>query len=273
MLRAAAAAGVAAELVPLGVEPAGFLPPASRADGDPLKLLHVGSLNRVKDQATLLRAFAFARERIPALRLDVIGEDTLGGEVQALASHLGLAEAVAFHGWLPTEAVRPFFARADLLVVSSRHEAGPVALVEAAACGVPTVGTAVGHVAEGDGVRSVACPVGDARALAAAIVALATDEARRLRLGEAALAWARENDADRTAARFEAVYRRVTRARLSEEGLTPGAAGPGARPAPGPDLRPVAPRSPLLLRALETRSGGGSEPPRAGPARARGRSA
>jgi glycosyltransferase involved in cell wall biosynthesis len=218
MVRAAAAAGFEARLVPLGVEPAGFLPRAPRSPSDPVRLLHVGSLNRVKDQATLLGAFALALERAQSLRLDVVGEDTLGGEVQALAVRLGLGDAVTFHGWLPTDGVRPLFARADLLVVSSRHEAGPVVLVEAAACGVPTVGTAVGHVAEGDGVRSRAVPVGDARALAGAIVALAADEPLRRRMGEAALAWARENDAVRTAARFEAVYRRVSLERASVSG-------------------------------------------------------
>jgi glycosyltransferase involved in cell wall biosynthesis len=218
MLREASAAGVVAELVPLGVEAAGFLPRAPRGGNDTFRLLHVGSLNRVKDQPTLLRAFSLARDRFPGLHLDVVGEDTLGGEVQALAGHLGLREAVTFHGWLSTEEVRPHFARADILAVSSLHEAGPVALVEAAACGVPTVGTAVGHVLEGDAVRSSAAPVGDAHALAEAIVALATDEALRRRMGGAALAWARENDADRTAARFEAIYLRVSRPRASVSG-------------------------------------------------------
>lgn len=218
MLRAASAAGVVAELVPLGVEAAGFLPRAPRCRDGPFRLLHVGSLNRVKDQPTLLRALALARERVSGLHLDIVGEDTLGGEVQALALRLGLGEAVTFHGWLSTEETRRHFARADLLVVSSRHEAGPVALVEAAACGVPTVGTAVGHVLEGDGVRSIAVPVGDAPGLAEAIVALAMDEERRRRMGGAALSWARENDVDRTAARFEAIYLRVSRERASAGG-------------------------------------------------------
>lgn len=148
--------------------------------------------------------------------------------MQELAGRLGLREAVTFHGWLSTEEVRPHFARADLLVVSSLHEAGPVALVEAAACSVPTVGTAVGHVLEGHGVRSWAVPVGDVPALAESIVALAADETRRLRMGEAALAWARENDADRTAARFEALYRRVAppRSGLSGRDRPPGAPEP-----------------------------------------------
>jgi glycosyltransferase involved in cell wall biosynthesis len=232
ILRAAAAAGVEGALVPLGVEADGFPSqprPVARDGGETaLRLLHVGSLNRVKDQATLLHAFALARRRVPALLLDVLGEDTLSGQVQELAARLGLLDAVTFHGWLPTDEVRPFFARADLLVVSSLHEAGPVALVEAAAFGVPTAGTAVGHVAEGDGVRSLAVPVGDAEALADALVTLASDAGLRARLGAAAFAWARENDADRTAARFGEIYRRVSRPRpaVSASGPAPGPGRP-----------------------------------------------
>ena len=230
ILLAAKAAGVVAELVPLGVEADGFLSRRARAEDEAMRLLHVGSLNRVKDQETLLGAFALARRRVPSLHLDVVGEDTLSGRIQALAANLDLleSESVRFHGWLPTDEVRRLFARADLLVVSSLHEAGPVALVEAAACGVPTVGTAVGHVAEGNGVRSLAVPVKDPEALAEAIVTLATDAGMRYRMGEAALAWARENDADRTAARFEDVYRQVTRPRtgFSEEGPPRGEGTP-----------------------------------------------
>lgn len=226
---AATSAGFRATLVPLGVEAGGFL---SRRAGSAtlpasghIRLLHVGSLNPVKDQATLLRAFSLARQHLPYLHLDVVGEDTLSGRVQALAAELGLLDGVTFHGWLPTECVRPFFATADLLVVSSLHEAGPVAVVEAAACAVPTVGTAVGHVAEGDGVRSLGVPVADPEALAGAIVAIATDGARRERMGAAALSWARANDADRTALLFEEIYARVAGARRVSGSATVPVAG------------------------------------------------
>lgn len=233
MVEAAARAGFGAELVPLGVEAAAFPAGAPRREGEPFRLVSVGSLNRVKDPETLLRAFALACERVPLLRLDVAGEDTLGGEVQALAVRLGLGEAVRFHGWLAEEEVRALLASAHLLVVSSRHEAGPVALVEAAACGLPTAGTAVGHVLEGDGVRSLAVPVGDAPALAGAIVALASDEPLRLRMGEAARAWARGNDADATAARFEAVYASVA-ASVRRAGRGGGRRRGGGGPSPTP---------------------------------------
>lgn len=206
----AARRGFEAHLLPLGVEEAGFLSPAPHEPDGPFRLLHVADLNRVKDAATLIRTFHRLRERGVPARLDVAGEDMLHGAVQAEAARLGVASAVTFHGRLPTARLRPFLRSADLLLLSSRHEAGPVALVEAAACAVPTVGTAVGHVAEGHPVRSLAVPVGDDAALADAVEALLRDPERRRRMGAAALAWARANDSAATARRFEQLYRDVT---------------------------------------------------------------
>jgi len=207
--------GVDARLVPLGVEDAGFLPPAERPPGGPFRLLHAADLNRVKDTPTLLRAVRRLGDRGLPVTLDVAGEDTLGGAVQAEAARLGLAETVVFHGRLPTSRLRPLLAAADLFLLSSRHEAGPVAVVEAAACGVPTVGTAVGHVAEGSPLRSLAVPVGDDAALAEAAASLLLDPGRRCAMGEAARAWARENRAAIAAERFAGLYGEVSDARAA----------------------------------------------------------
>jgi glycosyltransferase involved in cell wall biosynthesis len=202
--------GIPARLVPLGVEEAGFLAAAGPSSGGTFRLLHAADLNLVKDTPTLLRAV----RRLGALglpvALDVAGEDTLHGAVQAEAARLGVSHLVAFHGRLPTSRLRPLLCAADLFLLSSRHEAGPVAVVEAAACSVPTVGTAVGHVAEGSPVRSLAVPVGDDAALADAAASLLVEPGRRLRMGAAAREWAWANRAATTAERFEALYRDVT---------------------------------------------------------------
>lgn len=202
--------GVEARLVPLGVEDAGFVSPGERRRDGLFRLLHAADLNRVKDAPTLLRAARRLRDGGVPFVLDVAGEDTLSGAVQAESSRLGLDGHVVFHGRLTTARLRPLLRDADLFLLSSRHEAGPVALVEAAACSVPTVGTAVGHVLEGSPERSLAVPVGDDAALAAAVRALLSDPARRLAMGAAALGWARENRASVAAGRFEALYREVT---------------------------------------------------------------
>jgi glycosyltransferase involved in cell wall biosynthesis len=210
IVAAARAHGVDAAVVPLGVSPESFAEPLPK--GTAPRLLLVGSLNRVKDVPTALRAFRRVVDARPAARLDVVGEDVLGGEALREASALGLLQHVTFHGFLPLDAVLSLYRRADLLVHSSRHEAGPVVVLEAAACGVPTVGTAVGHIRDfGTSApeRALAVPVGDDAALAAGILALLADEPRRHAMGEAARTWARAHDADATAAAFERIYAEV----------------------------------------------------------------
>ena len=84
MVAAARAHGVDAALVPLGVPRESFAEPLPR-DAAP-RLLLVGSLNRVKDVPTALRAFRRVVDVRPTALLDVVGEDVLGGEVQREAS-------------------------------------------------------------------------------------------------------------------------------------------------------------------------------------------
>jgi glycosyltransferase involved in cell wall biosynthesis len=192
-------------VVPLGVNVDDF-PRAARVDGPPWRLLRVASLNDVKDFQTLLDAFALLVSGGLDVRLDVVGEDTMDGRVQALAQSLGLESRVTFHGFQPTDQLAAFYARAHLHVVSSRHEAAGVVVLEAAATGLPTVGTAVGYVADWSPDRAVAVPVQDGAALAAAIADLIRDPERRTSMAAAAREWTLAHDADWTASQFEQIY-------------------------------------------------------------------
>jgi glycosyltransferase involved in cell wall biosynthesis len=207
--------GLTAERVPLGVDldtwPARA--PVPRPIRKPLRLLQVASLNRVKDQAMLLRALAVLRQRGASFEMDIVGEDTLGGEMQRLADQLGLASRVKFHGFQTRQQLRPLVEAADLMVVSSRHETGPVAVLEAAVAGVPTIGTCVGHIAEWAPNAAVSVPVGDSTAMAGAILQLLDDEDLRLGIAREAQRRALAEDADYTAERFRTLYARLSAVR------------------------------------------------------------
>lgn len=211
MVRLAANFGWQARRVPLGIDLAAWPPrqPLPRPREDAARLIQVATLNRVKDPRTTLKALRLLRDRGQDVVLDFVGEDILGGEMQALARELGIADRVAFHGFRTQRQLRPLMERAVVHVVSSRHEAGPAVALEAAALGIPTVGTHVGHLAEWAGEAARTVPVGDAAALAREIEALLLDDALRLKLGNAAQAHALAEDADFTAREFEALYREV----------------------------------------------------------------
>jgi glycosyltransferase involved in cell wall biosynthesis len=176
-------------IMPLGVDAERFRPGAQaaprRADDPRRRLLHVGSLTAVKDQATLLRAFALVLWACPHTELHIVGDGPLRAELGRLAMKLGIAGQTHFHGTVPHDQMPMYYQAADLYVHSSSYESQGMALLEAAACGCPLVGTAAGILPE-LGPAGLNVPVGAHQALATAITALLDDDARRQRMAAAA---------------------------------------------------------------------------------------
>ncbi len=211
MITALGQLGIPATRLPLGVDLNIWPPrePVRRDIGMPARLIHVASLNRVKDQPTLLRALASLAQLGVDFHVDIVGEDTLQGEIQGLAHRLGLTARVKFHGFLPQVLLLPLVQSAHLMLISSRHEAGPLAVLEAAVAGVPTIGTTVGHIAEWAPDAAIAVPVGGSAALASTIAEVLANEDLRLRIAREALRRAAQEDADYTARSFQAIYTKL----------------------------------------------------------------
>lgn len=132
----------------------------------------VGRLQDVKDQATLIDAFAILTRLLPEerLRLVLIGDGPLRPQLAARVQQAGLADSV----WLPgprsdvAAAMRSF----SLFALSSIAEGTPVTLLEAMATGLPVVSTAVGGIPDlvPDGVAGALVQPRNPAALAEAIV-------------------------------------------------------------------------------------------------------
>lgn len=204
--------GIHAEPLPFGValDHWPVAAPRRRSTAAPAKLLHVANLSPVKDQSTLLGAAARLRDQDIPFILDIIGEDTVHGTITRQADELKLGACVHFHGFLPQPALKEFVYKTDLLVVSSKHEAGPIVALEAAAAGVPTVGTDVGLLADWTPKAARTVGIGDGAALARAIADLLADEEERLRLAGEAQKRAVAANADLTTGAIRNVYLSMT---------------------------------------------------------------
>ncbi|MDR3532547.1 MAG: glycosyltransferase [Rhodopila sp.] len=111
-------------------------------DKDRPVFVTAGRLVEMKDQRTLLRAFAVHLRQRPS-RLMVLGSGPMLDELRNLADTLGIAEHVAFAGFVRNPL--PFMRLADAFVLSSRSEGFGNVLVEAMGCGTPVVSTDCPH--------------------------------------------------------------------------------------------------------------------------------
>jgi len=184
-------------LIPNGVAlPAPGDAPARREDdprGDGPLVGMVGRLSWKKGYEFALDAFALLRERIPGLRVDVVGDGELRADLEARARSLGLEGTVRFLGQrrdVP-ELMRGF----DCFVLSSVIEGMPNALLEAMALGRPAVTTSAGGSAEVvvDGECGLVVPPGDAPALARAVEQILADPVRARAFGARAERRVRES--------------------------------------------------------------------------------
>jgi exopolysaccharide biosynthesis WecB/TagA/CpsF family protein len=144
--------------------------------------IFAGRLTAQKDPGMLLDAMALLlRQR--AARLILLGEGHLLPALQAQATQLGIAHAIAFVGFQANPL--PWIRAAHALVCSSRYEGLGNVIIEALGCGTPVIATDCPHgPAEilGGGAFGRLVPVGDAAALAAAMAAQACDVPDRHRL-------------------------------------------------------------------------------------------
>ncbi len=162
--------------------------------GDNVRVLGtVGRLNRLKDPATLIRAFAELHARHSDTVLLMVGDGSLRAEMQALVAELDLAADVKFLG--DREDVADLLAGMDMFVMSSISEGFSIALLEACACSLPVVATHVGGNPEiiTDGINGRLVAASDPGALAAAMLEVLDDPQCARRLGEAGRAWVMKN--------------------------------------------------------------------------------
>jgi glycosyltransferase involved in cell wall biosynthesis len=185
--------GVIAGLAPaaagrIEIVPNGSAPPASLPvrDGAATRILFLGRLEPLKGVPELIEALGSLAGR-PGWTAVLAGNGAVEETRAALAAH-GLADRVTVPGWLDPAGTAAALANADLLVLPSRVENLPMAVIEGFAHAIPAVATSVGSVPDlvVPGKTGWLVPVGDAQALAAALGEAIADPAECRRRGVAA---------------------------------------------------------------------------------------
>lgn len=173
----------------------------------PPTIIAVGRLSAVKAQDVLLRGFRQVRERVPDVKLLLVGGGPSREEFEALARQLELGDSVEFAGELRPEAVRARMQQARVFVLPSRSEGLPLALLEAMAAGLPPVATAVGgvpNVLEPD--AGLLVPPEDPAALAEALSNILSDPQRAGEVAHAARTRAADFSAEAANDAYESLF-------------------------------------------------------------------
>ncbi|MFK7990636.1 MAG: glycosyltransferase [Sandaracinaceae bacterium] len=120
--------------------------PVERTEAQRRTLFMAGRLMPVKNQSTVLKAFARVRETHPDAKLVIAGEGPLHEDLEREIQALDIADGARLLGY--REDVPALLAEAGAFVLSSHAEGCSISLIEAMATGVPSLGSDVPGIVE-----------------------------------------------------------------------------------------------------------------------------
>ncbi len=179
-----------------------------RAGARDVVFLLVGNLKAQKDPLAFVAAAARVAARLRRARFWIVGDGPLRARVVRAARRYGLGTRLKLLGW--RQDVPQLVAAADVVVLPSRFEGLPLALLQAMAAAKPVVATAVDGTPEAvaDGWNGRLVPAGDIEALAEAMAALGRAPALRRRMGRRGSEWSRRFDRERALREVFRLYSR-----------------------------------------------------------------
>jgi glycosyltransferase involved in cell wall biosynthesis len=203
-------------LVHCGLDHGTFCPDSSVKRNESPTVVFLGRLRKYKGVQILLRAVPKVLEKVPGMRLLVVGDGPFRETLETLAVRLGISDVVTFTGFVPS-AERVRMLRSSHVAVSpSPKEGWGLTVVEATACGTAVIASrspglqdSVRHGETGYLVRH-----GDVGELADRIVEVLTDGVLREKLAGGALQWARRFTWDACADRCSKILEAVVEGRV-----------------------------------------------------------
>jgi len=142
-------------IIPNGIEPKRFGNLSKEAMRNKLgtkkeekNILFVGTLKSVKGVKYLIEAVGIVKEKVPEIKLLLVGDGGERKNLEKLVEELNLENYVTFIGKIPNEEVPKYMMISDVFVLPSLSEGLPITILEAMASGLPIVATKVGGLPE-----------------------------------------------------------------------------------------------------------------------------
>jgi glycosyltransferase involved in cell wall biosynthesis len=178
-------------VVPPGLDHRSHSPGLPRDEKVPI-VLWIGRLEPYKRADVMLDAMKTITARLPGARLTIVGEGSARRDLEARTASLGLEKVTHFTGFVSEEEKIDWIRRSSVVVNTSEKEGWGMTVIEANACGVPSVSSDVSGLRDSvrDGVTGYLYPYGDSATLAERILGLLTDAALWNAMSERAREWA-----------------------------------------------------------------------------------
>jgi len=191
------------EIIPWGVDKEMF-DYHPKALGGEVSFLHVANLHPVKDQETLLRAFAIICETVPS-KLTIIGSGVDFDKVTHLNHELQITNQVIIKEPVPYNQLSSYYHNSNILLHTSLSEGQSEVVTEAMSCGLVVCGTKVGLIHDLPDC-CVSVEVGDYKSLAQKTMELINDPERMNELRMKAHHWTIQHDINWTVSKYLSLY-------------------------------------------------------------------
>lgn len=174
---------------------------------DPGRIIFVGRFNHEKRIDRLITAFSMIADKYSDWHVDIFGDGNEKEKLLSLIREKKLERRVIIHE--PTKAIYDEYKRSEMLVLCSEHEASPLVLVEAMACGVPCVSLDCPNGPREiiqDGKTGLLARDGDVEDLSAKIEWMITHDKDRLEMGRNARIYAATRQQSVVMKKWEKLY-------------------------------------------------------------------
>ena len=199
------------DVIPNGIDVTLYTPLSDSKTLQPT-ILFLGRLKRYKRVDLIIRAVAELRIRGIHVQLRVAGTGEEAPELSKLVKRLGVEDRVELMGFIKDSKKLELLQSSWVHVLPSSKEGWGISVMEAAACGTPSVASDAPGLRESvlDEVTGLLVQHGDVGALAEAIEALVSDAKQRQRMSDSAREFAESFSWNVSARRFEIVLGRVS---------------------------------------------------------------